>query len=432
MNAAVMSKEELGIVAGLLFNPDLALKLIDQHGITGDDFGSLTLRDIFRAIITLPPEILLQGEVRDVFEVIPDQAIAEMGGHEALFNALDNNRLMLMLYNAAESIRAKTERRRLSEAAQAALMELSQGQDVSKVRETLRPFVAGSGAVNSRAMDLGAWVARVVDEEDRGVERLGITTGVFELDGFTGRFRGGEVWIVAARPGAGKTSLACQVVLSTALSGVRVAFFSAEMTGEALARRWMSSVMGTRTGTPGQVLDAQETLARLPVRLEEVGARTVADVGVAVRREAALGTKLVVVDYLQLLDAGLGPRASSYERVTAVSKALREMAIENRLCILALAQLNRGHDGTIAAEPQLSNLRDSGQIEQDAELVFLLHRHKEDSSGDMKCIVAKNREGPTGEVMLVFDWELNRFRGGVRKEDRGAEAAWQSVEGQLF
>lgn len=273
--------------------------------------------------------------------------------------------------------------------------------------------------------------------------RVGARTGIDELDELLGGFEPGQVVIVAGRPGMGKTAVACSAALGLARNGHGVGVFSLEMRSEELGMRMVADLCCWRRGQwiPFDVIRdgtateeqfavmrrAREHVAKWPLDVIDFPSATVARLALSIRRTkrkmAARGQKLevAIVDYLQLLHPDSRTR-SAYEAVSEISRALKAMAKELGVAIVALAQLSRAVEQRDDKRPQLSDLRDSGQIEQDADAVVFLYRDEyylarekpkkgqEDdhqarldaARGQISFICAKRRNGPTGTANAVY------------------------------
>lgn len=263
-------------------------------------------------------------------------------------------------------------------------------------------------------------------------EPLPIRIGVPECDRYLSNLVGGELVVLGARPATGKTSWATQLVIETAKAGIGSLTLTAEMGCDELWARIMSQesrVNGMKVRFPKLVtsaerqafLSAADRLTRLPLHLLEVGPRSIEEICAITRREVeAKGLKLVVVDYLQLLN-GTGNRQSRYEEVSGISRRLKQLAVQTKTVVLALAQLNRPAKEQESKLPTMSSLRDSGQIEQDADMIFLFSRGAQALSTTVQ--VAKNRHGPTGEFSLLFEPQCTRFveGGEIERESKASE-----------
>ena len=265
----------------------------------------------------------------------------------------------------------------------------------------------------------------------------GLATGFKELDDYTTGLHPGQMVVVAGRPGSGKTAFALNVAAHVAFKLKKpVAIFSIEMLNEELAMRLLSSEgrvdgMAIRRGRlrpeeQGRLTRAAAEFYSVKDRLfiNDTSDLNIQTLKASVRRLVKQQkVELVVVDYLQLLSTDLRVE-NRVQEVTAISKALKAMAKEMRVPVLVVSQLNRGVESRQGSKsesmPRLSDLRESGSIEQDADVVMLLHRKKKDAD-DMsdspdntaKLILAKQRSGPTGEIDLLFHGEYTRFEDPV-------------------
>ena len=270
---------------------------------------------------------------------------------------------------------------------------------------------------------LGEVLQDVEARRERGGKMTGLTTGFHQFDAMTGGLEPGNLAIIAARPSVGKTIMGCNVADFAARRGVTVLFFTLEMSRREIAARILAarsrvSVQAMRSGTNdqdewGRMTDATAAAAKWPLFIDDKPAVNVAYVRAKARRiQRAHGLGLVVVDYLQLMTApGISNRV---QEVGSISRGLKALAKELRVPVIALAQLSRANESRQDRRPILADLRDSGEIEQDADVVAMLHR--EAMSGNApewvglgELLIRKNRNGPTGETLLTFDGPLMRF-----------------------
>ena len=254
----------------------------------------------------------------------------------------------------------------------------------------------------------------------------GIPTGFRLLDTVLTGLGRGDLIILAARPGMGKTSMALNVALNAAKeSGQTVAVFSLEMSRDQLVTRLLASeglienprlISGDlRESDWVKIAEGASSLSRLDIRIDDNPLLTVADMNAKCRRIDNLG--LVVIDYLQLMTSAGGKGYSGENRqqaVSDISRMLKIMAKELQVPVLCLSQLSRANEKREDKRPMLSDLRESGAIEQDADIVMFLYRddyYKEDSEkrNIAECIVAKNRHGETGKVELRWMPEYTTF-----------------------
>lgn len=293
--------------------------------------------------------------------------------------------------------------------------------------------VAQRGAVRTPYRKLRAVLAALFDaighRADAGRTTSGVPTTVASLDRITAGFQPGHLVVLGGRPSTGKTSLACNLAVNAALAhGVPVLVFSLEMTVEELAERMACDVARVdtnrvRTGSLDadhwtRLTAAAGDLGRAPIWIDDTPANTLMQVRARARAWRAdrncghgePGTGLVIVDYLQLLRAPLRDRSREQE-VSAISAGLKALAKELRLPVLALSQLSRRVEERADRKPVLADLRESGSLEQDADVVlFLWCNPKEEDKTVRRLLVAKHRSGESGgEVPLRFDAKHTRF-----------------------
>ncbi len=259
----------------------------------------------------------------------------------------------------------------------------------------------------------------------------GIKTGFKKLDYLTNGLHKSDLVIIAARPSMGKTSFAMNIVENVAQQGYSCAVFSLEMNKEQLAQRMLCSVAGVDMGRVSKgelnktdwikIAKAKEILSKCNIYIDEKGAITPHEMLSKCRRlKARHGLDLIMIDYIQLMDLGEGAKAESRQQeITKISRNLKLLAKEIDVPVLALSQLSRATEKE-KRPPQLSDLRDSGAIEQDADIVLFIHRpdkmskDKDLESGKVKKNVAeirveKHRNGATGKFELYFESACTKF-----------------------
>ncbi len=263
---------------------------------------------------------------------------------------------------------------------------------------------------------------------ERGGELTGVPTGFRELDEKTGGLQPGELIIVASRPSMGKTALALNIARNAALdAGKKVAIFSLEMTKRALALRLLSSearvdMSGFRRGF-GSEMDHRKlvqkagVLAEADIFIDDSGMITILEIKAKCRRLASeRGLDLVIVDYLQLAHADT-PMSRKDLEIAEISHGLKALAKELDIPVMALSQLNRGPEqrDPDKRRPNMGDLRESGAIEQDADVIAFIYRDEvytptEENRGLAELIISKQRNGPTGTVRLSFEARYATFR----------------------
>ncbi|HOU72575.1 MAG TPA: replicative DNA helicase [Candidatus Syntrophosphaera sp.] len=258
---------------------------------------------------------------------------------------------------------------------------------------------------------------------------IGIPSGYGDLDRLTGGFRPGQFIIIAARPAMGKTSLALNIASHAAVNmGKKVAIFTMEMAADEVIMRMFSSASevnmdamlkgyGMNEEKMIRIMQASEVLSAKPIYIDESGTNTPLEVRAKVRRLAAEigGVDLIIIDYLQLMTVPKD-RDSRQQEISEISRALKILAKDMKIPVVALSQLNRMLETREDKRPRLADLRESGAIEQDADLVMFIYRdeyyygEKSEKTGIAEIIVGKNRHGSTGSVDLGFVKEFTLFR----------------------
>jgi replicative DNA helicase len=255
---------------------------------------------------------------------------------------------------------------------------------------------------------------------------LGISTGFADMDDMLGGFLPGQLVVIAARPSIGKTALATAIAAKTAAAGKRVLIVSLEMGPSELGQRLISYFSGVSSSTlrdPGfwskddrlAIAKAADLVARLPILFDHTAARTVNEIAACARQwQRKGGLDLLIVDQLNLVSPGETVKIDNRQEVVAkISRSLKSTARQLGVPILATHQLNRQIEARTTKVPVLADLRESGQIEADADVALLLHRpefyNPSERSGEAEVHVAKNRNGATGVVRLAFKKDLMRF-----------------------
>lgn len=267
----------------------------------------------------------------------------------------------------------------------------------------------------------------------------GLMTGFTDLDEMTNGFHGGEMIVVAARPSMGKTSFVMNIVENISIrkdNPIPVAVFSLEMTSESLVQRLLCSrarvqMQKLRGGFLSKadfpkLMQVAGQLAEAPIWIDDTPGLTINELQAKARRlKQQHGIRMIAIDYLQLLKApDVGRKDGREKEIAEISGGIKGIAKELDIPVIVLAQLNRNPDSR-GGKPRMSDLRESGSIEQDADLVGLLMRpevyadeeEKESMYGEAEFIIAKQRNGPTGEVPLTFHKEFMRFENRAKGAD---------------
>ena len=270
----------------------------------------------------------------------------------------------------------------------------------------------------------------IKERQAQGGEFPGISTGLVDLDRRISGLNDSDLIIVAGRPGMGKSSLAMNIGVEAAKqSGKSVAVFSLEMSKAQLGLRLVSTeaLIDNKKLTTGRIAGEEEwgrvalavaSLSQAKMYLDDDASLSVAEINAKCRRIDDLG--LIIIDYLQLMTSAGGPPKNNENRqqiVSDMSRALKLMAKELNVPVICASQLSRANESRSAGQrrPMLSDLRESGAIEQDADIVMFIHResyYEDDTENPnvAECIVAKNRHGETGTVMMEWRPEFTVFR----------------------
>lgn len=272
-------------------------------------------------------------------------------------------------------------------------------------------------------------------------EITGIATGWYDLDKLTAGFHENEFIIIAARPAMGKTAFALNMATHIAMNNKKsVALFNLEMGAEQLAHRILSSlgqIEGYKMRT-GNLLnedwkrlnEATSQLADTNLFIDDTPGITIGEIRSKCRRLASSdkGLSVIIIDYLQLISGGKNYGANRQQEVSDISRSLKTLAMELHVPIIALAQLSRNVEAREDKRPIMSDLRESGSIEQDADIVSFLYRddyynkeaRREDDISISELIIGKHRNGPTATIELLFKKNTSTFR-SLQKEDKGSE-----------
>lgn len=427
---------ERSVLAAALTNPEDFYEVCDVLRI--DDFGI----DAHRLIFTAMLQADAAGRPIDAITVADElrrmRALRKIGGVDGLDDimraASDANIAAHQEIVAEKSLLRRlvaTGRTIASEAADARAV----GSDTLEHAEQL-VFDIGSRRGNTAFVPMAKAVADAMQElaKVRSQLLLGHSTGLADLDTLTGGFQPGQLIIVAARPGVGKSAFALQLARHiTETSGAAVPFLSYEMSTNELTLRMLATSMqydlhrlrqnDFPTGMERDLAVAGEKMAHLQVLFDDNPPSTISGVRSSLRR-LARRTELgcVIIDYLQLMEGDdLRRGGTRQEEIAAISRGLKRLAGELNVPIIALSQLSRNVDTRPNKRPILSDLRESGSLEQDASLVLFLYRdHQYNPNADpdlVECIIAKQRNGPVGTVWLEYQAHCGLFSTTERRGD---------------
>ena len=429
---------EQAVVGSMLIDPRCIPDVLER--LKGDEFYIKLNRDIYETMASMfaygqiidPVTVLDQMKVRGVYTDECDSYMAEImritptASNVMEYAAIVRDRALLRrLAETADEINnmvyeGSGEAESMLEAAERKIYALRQGRNVGGL------------------VPISSVVQNVFDELSEatasGNKIPGLSTGLPDLDRTILGLNKSELILIAARPGMGKTSIALNIALNAAMTLHKtVAMFSLEMSREQLVSRLLSraALVPGQNLLTGQlteqqwraIADAAQTLSATDIRIDDNPTLTVSDMNAQCRRVPNLD--LVVIDYLQLMQsAGSGHSWSNESRTQAVSdisRMMKIMAKELNVPVVCLSQLSRANESRTDKRPMLSDLRESGAIEQDADVVIGLYRdgyyNKECENPNLaEAIVLKNRKGETGTVQLAWLPEYTSF-GSVSKRD---------------
>lgn len=241
--------------------------------------------------------------------------------------------------------------------------------------------------------------------------------GLSELDDLLGGLEGGDMIVIGARPGVGKSALVTQITTNLSNQGKRIGFYNLEMKEKQVYERFVVSQSGiglTRLRRAKKFLgDERERFDKANEVLEKkdnivitTGSKAVSEIRSESRH---MGYDIIIIDYLQLLKADKEYRGNRYAEVGAISKAIKALAMELNIPIIALSQLNRVSEARDTKEPTMAELREAGDIEQDASVIILMWNLSNDDKSKKGCKIEKQRQGKTGRIVLKFNGDLMRF-----------------------
>ena len=409
--------------------------------LTDEDFYRQENRIVFRALLNIynrgtPPDILLiENELRRTGEI--DQV-----ERAYLFSLIDMEFTTARAEAQATVIKEKAILRRLIQAGEEIADEARNEQNI--VEDVLESAEKKILSVTSKTTQIG--FERLATVLQRSFERIqhihnnpgdmeGVTTGFADLNKITNGLHKSDLILLAARPSMGKTALALNIAANAARAGKVVALFSLEMSKTQLGNRLLSTMSGVdsmslNTGNLSdedmrELIDALARMEQYKLFIDDTAGMTLLEMRSKARRiKHEHGLDLMVIDYLQLMQGGRS-RLSEQNRqqeISEISRSLKALARELDIPILALSQLSRNVEMRAEKKPQLSDLRESGSLEQDADMVMFLYRdeyyNRDDTNNQnlAELILAKNRNGPTTSIRLQFKKETMRFRDLTRED----------------
>lgn len=432
---------EMAVLAAILFDYKQALPVV-LDTLRQEDFYKSGHQMMFAAM----KELYDNGDPVDVLTVVDrlrkNGKLEKAGGEVYVAEVSMKNMssqtvqyLSLVVYEKAlarKLIATTSDLNRRAYSDQEDILELV--EEAEKAVYALSEF-----RVKQRAQKMSVLTNTTVDAlqavhgNDSGI--IGVASGFKDLDALTGGFWDGHLVIIAGRPSQGKSAFVANVATNAAGQGVKVGFFSLEMSATELLMRAIAgegrvNAHNLRTGRLNdsdwnKVTAGAGRLFPLPIWIDDTPNLSVSDIRAKARRlRHEEGIQIVIVDYLQLM-RGVGNEKSREQEISAISRGLKALAKELKIPVLALSQLNRGVESRADKRPVLADLRESGAIEQDADAVIFIHRPEmygqkkignDSAEGVAEIIIAKQRMGPTGMPRLAFIKEYAKFENLTRQQ----------------
>ncbi len=425
---------EAAVLGSMVIDPACISEVVDQ--LSAEAFYRVEHQIIYEALVALYERNRGEGIdgvlLRDELE--KRGRLEEVGGLEYLGKILDSVPTAANVLYYTKIVKEKLTQREIIAAATEILEEAcaDEGDTEDKLdRAEQKIFSVTNKRVASGPVELKSLLAQLYEDiqNREGKTITGVETGYRELDEITCGLQNGEMIIIAGRPSMGKTSLALNIAEHAAIHNkAPVAIFSLEMGRSQLAERILCSQsrLNSHNVHRGllncdqyeQLINTCGILNEAPIYIDDTGGLTPLELRAKARRlKSRFDIKLVVVDYLQLMNVGAIKAESRQQEITAISRYVKALARELNIPVVALSQLNREAENRDNHRPRMSDLRESGSLEQDADVVMLLHRddyYKQNEpdfepTNVAEVIIAKQRNGPTGTVRLTFLEKLTRF-----------------------
>jgi len=428
---------EAGLLGAVFLDPGVIGDVL-QVLRSGSDFSRPVHGAIFDAMIEIYDRTATMDIIQLAERLRAAGTLDHVGGLDYLRELAESAPTAAHAVEHARLVRDKAVVRELIAAAVETLEAAHRGEE--RADEVLQAAEARIFSIAQRretrmAASLHELLQETLEAIDRsaGLALTGVSTGFAQLDDMTSGFQRGEMIILAARPSMGKTAFALNVIEAIAAHGRPVVLFSLEMSRQQLVQRLLCARGGIDShrlrrnmlnGDDRRALHlACEALSTLPIHLDDTPALTLLQLRSKARRlKEKAKLEAIVIDYLQLMSSGARSESRQVE-ISEISRGVKAMARELDVPVICLSQLNRASEQRPGHRPLMSDLRESGSIEQDADVVMMLHReeyyHLNDEEwrqgnpekiGAAELIVAKQRNGPTGSAHLAWDGRYMRFR----------------------
>ncbi len=422
---------EEALLGSLLIDPDVISHVANV--VMPEDFYLARHGEIYDVIRTLFDEGAPVDFVTVTEELERRDKLNEVGGRSYITSLVNSVPTAINAFQYAEIVQEKATLRQLITAAgDIARKAYDDSQDVGDVVNEAEKliFAIAERRLDQDLVSITEVVPRVIEEikelHERRGEVLGVPSDFNLLDAMLGGFQKSDLIILAARPGMGKTSLALNIALNAAKNhSAQVAIFSLEMSREQLVQRLLSQEarIDSQHLRLGKIYNqdewmrleqAAETLRTCRIYIDDTAALSPFELRTKARRlYSEHGLDMIIVDYMQLMHGGRRSE-NRVQEISFISRTMKQLARELKVPVIALSQLSRQVENRADKHPQLSDLRESGSIEQDADLVMFIYREgKYDAESERshiaEIVIAKHRHGPTGSVDLFFDEKYTQF-----------------------
>ncbi|MBQ9833778.1 MAG: replicative DNA helicase [Bacilli bacterium] len=433
---------EMSVLGVAFLDERLISKICEE--VNRDMFFNEKNQHIYDAIVNLyknkiPIDIMT---IKD--ELDKKKALKSIGGIEYLSEIIDSVVTTANLEYYIKILKDNAIRRNLIDTATNIVTEAYDEEDINSLLDNAERNILNTIKVRQASEFLP--IGEVLRKAQENLEMLaknkrpvtGLSTGFYDLDKITAGLHGGEMIILAARPGMGKTAFALNIATNAAsTTNKAIAVFNLEMSAEMLVNRMISSVgqidsYKLQTGRLEnndwkRYNEALSQLAETNIYIEDNAGITSSEIRAKCRRLAQKpeGLGLVVIDYLQLVTTGNKRVESRQVEVSEISRSLKTMALELDVPVIALAQLSRSAEKRENSQPMLADLRESGSLEQDADMVLFINRKdyyeaktdKRENIVPAELIIAKHRKGSTGLVNLIFELNMSNFRNYMKADN---------------
>jgi len=421
---------ERAVVGAVLLDDELIHRVSDF--LQDEDFYHKQNRIIYQAMVSLLRQRKRIDLVTVQDELVKTKQLEEVGGVTYLLSLQEDIPALGLIEQHGRIIKEKAVLRTLIESAADIISKCYDQNDenieavLDRAEKTI--FEISNKRVRQNFVQIDIWLKKTfqhlsdIKSHSKGV--TGVPTGFRTLDEMTSGFQSGDLIVLAARPSMGKTALALCVATHAAVTGKAVGIFSLEMAAEQLALRLLSAQSGIahhsiRNATISseewiELTNVAARLAEAKIFIDDTAMLDILELRAKARKLKAEGNlQMLVVDYLQLLSTSRR-HENRHQEVSEISRSLKALAKELDVPVIALSQLSRAVDSRMDKRPMLSDLRESGAIEQDADLIMFLYRDvvynpETENPAAAELIVGKQRNGPTGTVNLEFIRELTKF-----------------------